>query len=274
VTGAEKITVLPNMGAKFDSLIFIGPERMDILKNYNAGFEKIKKYYKFGLLDGVAKIISSMMYGIYKFIPNWGVTIVLISTIIYFAMYPLTLKGMMSMKRMQTLQPMIMQLKEKNKDNPQKLNKEMMELYKQHKVNPVGGCLPMLLQMPVFIGLYQVLWRSVSFKGANFLWIKDLSQPDRLFLMPFNVPFLGNEFNLLPLLIAIIMFLQQKFTARNMVITDPNQAVQQKMMGTIMPIFIGFIFYKFASGLTLYFTMFYIYSTFSQWKMSKVTNRK
>ena len=273
ITSAEKATILPNQFINFDSTIFVGPERMDILKNYNAGFEKIKRYYRFGLFDGIAKIISSFMYLIYKFIPNWGVTIVLISTIIYFAMYPLTLKGMMSMKRMQALQPMIMQLKEKNKDNPQKLNKEMMELYKQNKVNPMGGCLPMLLQMPVFIGLYQVLWRSVSFKGAKFLWIKDLSGPDRLFITPFKMPLIGNEFNLLPILIAVIMFVQQKFTSRNMVITDPNQAAQQKMMGTIMPFFIGFIFYKFASGLTLYFTMFYIFSTFSQWKMSKVVKR-
>jgi len=185
-------------------------------------------------------------------------------------MYPLTLKGMLSMKRMQSLQPMIVKLKEKHKDSPQKMNKEMMELYKEHKVNPLGGCLPMLLQMPVFIGLYQVLWRSVSFKGAGFLWIKDLSEPDRLFLLPFSLPFLGNEFNVLPLVMVVVMFFQQKLSAKNMVITDPSQAAQQKMMTTIMPIFLGFIFYKFASGLTLYFTMFYFFSTFTQWKMSKV----
>jgi len=145
-----------------------------------------------------------------------------------------------------------------------------MGLYKEHKVNPLGGCLPMLLQMPVFIGLYQVLWRSVSFKGADFLWIKDLSQPDRLFIMPFKIPFLGNEFNLLPLIMMVVMFAQQKLSTKNIVITDPSQAAQQKMMTTIMPIFIGVIFYKFASGLTLYFTMFYMFSTFTQWKMSKV----
>jgi YidC/Oxa1 family membrane protein insertase len=270
--GVEKVTILPNSSVKFGSVIYIGPERLDILKSYNAGFEKIKKYYRFGLFDGIAKIIGSLMYFIYKFIPNWGITIVIISTLIYFSMYPLTLKGMMSMKKMQTIQPMIMHLKEKHKDNPNKLNKEMMELYKEHKVNPIGGCLPMLLQMPVFIGLYQVLWRSVTFKGAKFLWINDLSQPDRLFVFPLKLPFIENELNLLPILIAVIMFVQQKFTSKSMVITDHAQAVQQKMISTIMPFFIGFIFYKFASGLTLYFTMFYIFSAFSQWKMSKSTN--
>jgi len=126
-----------------------------------------------------------------------------------------------------------------------------------------------LLQMPVFIGLYQVLWRDVSLKGAGFLWIKDLAAPDRLFLLPFKLPFIGNEFNLLPLIMVVVMAFQQKLTAKNMVVTDPMQLQQQKMMSTIMPVFLGFIFYKFASGLTLYFTMFYFFSTFTQWKMTQ-----
>jgi YidC/Oxa1 family membrane protein insertase len=267
---ANEVAILPQSSAHFDSIIYVGPEKTDVLKEYGFGFEKIKRYYRFGLFDGIAKIIDGLMGLIYKVIPNWGVCIILISVIIYFSMYPLTLKGMLSMKKMQALQPMIAALKEKHKDNPQKMNKEMMGLYKEHKVNPVGGCFPMLLQMPVFIGLYQVLWRSVSFKGAGFLWIKDLSQPDRLFLFPFNIPLVGNEFNLLPIIMIVVMFFQQKISSKNMVITDPSQAAQQKMMTTIMPVFLGVIFYKFASGLTLYFTMFYFFSTFTQWKMSKV----
>lgn len=266
---SEEINIPPQGSARFDSIIYVGPEKIDLLKEYGEGFEKIKKYYRFSLFDGVAKIIESLMRFIYKLTPNWGVCIIIISIIIYFSMYPLTMKGMLSMKRMQALQPLTVKLKEKYKDNPQKMNKEIMALYKEHKVNPLGGCLPMLLQMPVFIGLYQVLWRSVSFKGAQFLWIKDLSQPDRLFMLPFSIPFLGNEFNLLPLIMMAVMFFQQKLSSKNMVVTDPSQAAQQKMMTTIMPIFLGVIFYKFASGLTLYFTMFYFFSTFTQWKLSK-----
>ena len=267
---SKETAILPQNSVQFDSIIYVGPEKTSTLKEYGLGFEKIKRYYRFGLLDGISKIIGGLMEFIYKIIPNWGISIILISVIIYFSMYPLTLKGMLSMKKMQSLQPMIVKLKEKYKDNPQKMNKEMMALYKEHKVNPLGGCLPMLLQMPVFIGLYQVLWRSVSFKGAKFLWIKDLSEPDRLFMLPFSLPILGNEFNLLPIIMIVVMFFQQKLSSKNMVITDPSQAAQQKMMTTIMPVFLGFIFYKFASGLTLYFTMFYIFSTFTQWKMSKV----
>jgi len=181
----------------------------------------------------------------------------------------LTAKGMSSMRKMQTLQPEMSTLKEKHKGNPQKLNKEMIGLYKKHKINPASGCFLLLLQMPVFFGLYQVLWRSVAFKGANFLWIKDLSAPDRLIIFPFSAPFVGNELNILPILMGIMMFFQQKVTSKNMVVTDSAQAAQQKMMQTFFPILMVFIFYKFASGLALYFTMFYLLSTFTQIKMAK-----
>ena len=174
------------------------------------------------------------------------------------------------MKKMQGLQPQMKNLQEKYKNDPQKLNKEVVELYKKHGVNPFGGCLPLILQMPIFIGLYQVLWRSVDFKGAKFLWIKDLSAPDRLFILPFEIPGLSNEFNLLPVLMAIIMVFQQKLSAQSMVISDPNQVMQQKMMIVMFPVFLGFIFYKFASGLSLYFTVFYLLSTLAQWRMSKL----
>ena len=129
----------------------------------------------------------------------------------------------------------------------------------------------MFLQMPIFIGLYQALWRDVSFKGAKFLWIKDLSAPDRLFHLPFTIPIVKSEYlNILPLLMVFIMMFQQKLSTKNMAVTDPNQRAQQKMMSLFFPILLGFIFYTFASGLTLYFTMFYLLSIITQLKMSKV----
>lgn len=112
------------------------------------------------------------------------------------------------MKQMQALQPHIEELKKQHKDNPQRMQKEQMELFRKHKVNPFGGCLPLLLQMPIFIALYQTLMRSVFLRGASFLWIKDLSGPDRLFSLPFPKPF--DTFNLLPILMTIGMFIQQK----------------------------------------------------------------
>ena len=261
---------LPSGGeVSLSSLIYIGPEKLDILKKYKAGFEKIQRYYKFTLFDAIAKIIYGILQLIHKVIPNWGVSIILIGTIVYFSMYPMTLRSMQSMRKMQALQPKMTALRKKYENNPQKLNKEMMELYRKHGGNPMGGCLPMLLQLPVFIGLYQVLWRSVAFKGAHFLWIKDLSEPDRLIILSKSFPIIGNEINLLPIIMMGIMFVQQKMTTQNMATTDPQQVAQQKMMATIMPFLMGFIFYHFASGLTLYFTMFYLFSTFTQWKIRK-----
>jgi len=150
---------------------------------------------------------------------------------------------------MQALQPAIEELRSTYKDNPQKLNKEIMEFYRKHKVNPLGGCLPMVLQIPIFFALYQVLIRSIALKGANFLWIKDLSEPDRLFTLPVSLPIVGNEINILPILMAIGMFIQQKTSMKT---TSSGSAEQQKLMLILFPLMFGFIFYHMPAGLVLY----------------------
>ncbi len=252
--------------------IFYGPEITGLLKQYNLGFEEIKLYYKkVALFDIAAKFIHFMMNLFYKLVHNWGVSIILISIFVYLLTYPLTMRAMLSAKKMQEIQPKMTVLREKHKSNPQRLNKEMMELYKEYKINPLGGCLPMVLQLPVFIGLYQVLWRSVQFKGAKFLWMQDLSLPDRFLKFPITLPLLGDYLNLLPLIMIVVMFFQQKLSTKNMAGLDPNQVAQQKMMAIFFPIFLGWIFYNFASGLTLYFTCFYVFSMITQLKISKYT---
>ncbi len=266
---SQEVEIPAGSYSEYTTTVYIGPEEMSKLKPIGLGFEKIKKYYRFGLFDFAGKLINQIMHLLYKIVPNWGACIVILSVLVYFSMYPLTKKSMLSMRKMQAVGPKINALKEKYKDNPQKMNAEMMEIYKKEKINPAGGCLPVLLQAPIFLGLYQVLWRSVAFKGSKFLWINDLTEPDRLFIMPFSIPIIGNEFNLLPILMIIIMYFQQKFSTKAMVTTDPIQLQQQKMMSVMMPFVLGFIFYKFSSGLTLYFTMYYIFSTITQWKMSK-----
>jgi len=260
-----------NEEIELNSVIFYGPQELSLMKSPEEGFEDIMKFSNFGLLDLISKTIYKAMVAIHKVIPSWGVCIILIGLAVYGAMYPLTMKSMTSMKKMQSLQPQINQLREKHKNNPQKLNKDIMDLYKEHRINPLGGCLPLFFQMPIFIGLYQVLWRSVLLKGQSFLWIKDLSEPDRLMVFDTSFPVIGNEFNILPLIMMVFMFFQQKISSKNMVAADPQQAAQQKMMTFFFPFLIGFIFYKFASGLCLYFTIFYIMSTFTQWKISKLT---
>jgi YidC/Oxa1 family membrane protein insertase len=260
----------PGTEKSFEFTIYTGPQDLQILKGLDGDVHKIMAFSGYGFLDFIEKFIYNVLLVMNKFIPNWGVCIILISILIYAATYPLTLKSMLSMRRMQELQPKMAELREKYKTDPQKLNTEVVQLYRIHNINPLSGCLPILLQMPIFISLYQVLWRTHNFQGADFLWIKDLSAPDKFVTLPTQLPIIGNELNLLPLLMMVVMFLQQKISAKNMIIVDPAQEMQQKMMLFVMPVFIGFIFYHFASGLTLYFTVFYLLSTLTQYKMSKI----
>lgn len=157
------------------------------------------------------------------------------------------------MKEMQVLQPRIEELRKTCKDNPQKLNKEIMELYREHKVNPLSGCLPLLLQLPIFYALYQAFMRAVALKGARFLWIKDLSEPDRLMVIkriPSTLPMIGNELNILPIVMAILMFYQQKSTLVSSASSGSQE--QQKMMMVLFPLLFGVMFYRMPSGLVLY----------------------
>jgi len=266
----EKISLKPNENISYKFLIFMGPQDVYSLKDFSPGFEEIVKFSNFSILDIISKLIVESITFFNKYIKSWGFSIILVSIIIYFLLYPLSLKSTYSMKKMQSLQPKIEQLKSQYKSNPQKLNSEIMDLYRKNSVNPLGGCLPVLLQMPIFIGLYQALWRSVSFKGASFFWIKDLAEPDRFFILPFSLPLIGNEINLLAFIVTFLMFLQQKVYSRNVFVTDPNQLMQQKIMTTVFPIMFGFLFYKFSSGLFLYFTVFYSLTVITQWKIMKV----
>ncbi len=226
--------------------IYLGPQELRLLSAAKSDWQAIMYY---GTFDFIAQILLQLLEFMYRLVHNWGWVIVILSLLIYFILFPLTLKQMRSMKEMQAVQPKVEELRRIYKDNPQKLNKEIMEIYREHKVNPLGGCLPLILQLPIFFALYQVLMRSVALKGANFLWIKDLSEPDRLFLLPVSLPILGNEINLLPILMTIGMFIQQK---SSMVSSTTTAAEQQKIMLIVFPLMFGFIFYRMPAGLVLY----------------------
>lgn len=258
-------------GASYEAgfTYYLGPQDPHLLKSAGNGFDRIMVFSNWGWLDVIFKGIYWSLNALHKVVPVWGICIILVSLIIYVLMYPLTFKSLISMRKMQAIQPKIKQIQEKYKNNPEKLNQEIAAAYRQSGVNPLSGCLPMLLQMPIFVGLYQVLWRSYYFRGEQFLWIGDLSQPDRLFKLPFTLPFLGNYFNILPILMIGIMAYQQKMSLAN-ISTDPEQAQQQKMMAILFPILIGVIFYNFSSGLNIYFVVFYLLSAVSQWKVSKI----
>ena len=260
--------------SSYDFSVVVGNQDINWLKTYNKGIEKVVAFSGFWPIDFFAKAVYYTIPVLHSICRSWGLSIILISLLIYGITYPLTMKSMSSMRKMQLLQPKIAALQAKYKKDPQKLNAEMIEIYKKEGVNPLGGCLPFLLQMPVFMALYQILWRAYYFQGESFLWMKDLALPDRLFHLPFEIPFLGSDFNILPILMAIVMFVQQSISSKNIVVTDEQQVMQQKMMKYIFPFFIGFIFYKFASGLSLYFTVFYALSAWTQWKVANTPAAK
>jgi len=226
--------------------IYLGPQDLKTINSIKPEWSSI---IYFGTFDFIAQLLLQLLEFFYGLVHNWGWAIIILSLAVYFLLFPLSLKQMRSMKEMQLLQPKIEALRKELKDNPQRLNKEIMELYKEHKVNPLGGCLPLLLQMPIFFALYQALIRSVALRGAHFLWIKDLSSPDQLFTFKNSIPLLGNQVNILPILMAIGMFVQQKIST---VKATGEAAQQQKIMSVIMPVMFGVIFYQMPSGLVLY----------------------
>ena len=242
----KEISLKPGAQIGQSYLIYLGPQDLKTINNIKPEWTSIIYY---GTFDFIAQLLLQLLGFFYTLVHNWGWAIIILSVAVFLVLFPLTLKQMRSMKEMQLLQPKIEGLRKELKDNSQKLNKEIMELYKEHKVNPLSGCLPLLLQMPIFFALYQALIRSVALRGARFLWIKDLSSPDQLFTLKNTIPFLGNQVNILPILMAIGMFVQQKIS---MAKATGEAAQQQKIMSIIMPIMFGVIFYQMPSGLVLY----------------------
>ena len=238
------IQLAPGMKEVQKFHIYLGPQELQLINNIKPEWSGVIYY---GTFDFISHLLLQLLGLFYHILHNWGLAIILLSLAVYLVLFPFSLKQMRSMKEMQALQPHIEELRRTYKDNPQRLNKEMMELYKKHKVNPFSGCLPLILQMPIFFALYQALMRSVLLKGAGFLWIKDLSEPDRLFSLPATLPI--REINLLPILMTIIMFIQQKMSVTS---SSSTTMQQQKAMMIIMPIMFGLIFYNMPSGLVLY----------------------
>ena len=259
----EVITLQPSVQSGHLFRIYIGPQDLKTINLVNPDWTNI---INFGTFDFISQILLQTLEFLNRLVHSWGWSIILLSILVYLVLYPLSIKQMRSMKEMQAIQPKVEELRKQFKDNPQKLNKEIMELYKLHKVNPLGGCLPLLLQMPIFFALYQALMRSVALRGAKFLWIKDLSEPDRLFTLPVSLPVLGNEFNILPIIMAIGMFFQQKMTSAA---SGGAAAEQQKIMLIVMPVMFGFIFYRMPSGLVLYWLVNSVLMLLFQLRMNR-----
>ncbi len=247
----------PNSMAVYHFKIYMGPKDIDILKT--AGND-LDKAVNFGWFDFIARPCLWLMKHIYRIIPNYGVSIILVTLIIKLLFWPLGTKSYKSMGEMKRIQPLMAEIREKYKNDKKKMNEEMMGLYKTYKVNPLGGCLPMLVQIPVFIAFYRMLYQAIELRHAPFLlWINDLSAPERLFSFDVTVPFMQPPTGIpvLTIIMGATMFLQQKMQP------SPGDPAQAKMM-LLMPIFLTVIFINFPSGLVLYFIVNNLFSIFQQ----------
>jgi len=235
---------IPISGNNFQDefMVYVGPIDYHVLKDYKIGLENLVDL-GWKIIKPFSLAVWWVLVNLHKVIPNYGLVIIVFTILLKFLFHPLTHKSVTSAAKMQDLQPKMAALKEKFKKDPQKMNQEIMKLYKEQGVNPLGGCLPLLLQMPVFYGLFVVFRSTIELRGATFIfWLNDLSQMDKYYI--------------LPIIMAVTMFWQQKMT-----IKDPKQMV----MVYLMPVLFFFLFKSFPAGLTLYWTFFNILSLIEQY---------
>ena len=252
---------------EFNYEVYAGPKRYQTLKQLEPKGGLVMNYGFFKPISGVLNNILSFLYNkIFSKISGglaWGLSIIALTVVIRVIMWPLHNVSARSMKRMNKLQPKIKELKEKYPDDPQRVGAEQMKLMGEYGINPMGGCLPMLGQIPIFFGLFTMLKSAVEFRHEKFLWIEDLSQPDHLFDIP--VPFLegGLPVNLLPILMLATMAIQMSM---NPAPTDPTQ----KMVMRFMPVMMFVFCYNFASALALYWTTSNLFTIFQTWVVKKL----
>jgi YidC/Oxa1 family membrane protein insertase len=260
----QPVTVInPGTFQTYKYRLFFGPKSMKVLKEI--GFD-LGRSVNFGMFDFLAKPFVWIMDFLYDhFISNYGVAIIILTILTKIILWPLGNKSYKSMNEMKKIQPLVAEIREKYKDDKKKMNEEMMGLYKTYKVNPAGGCLPMVVQIPVFFALYRMLYEAIELRHAPFfLWINDLSAPDRLLRFDFSIPFMQPPYGIpvLTIIMGATMFVQQKMSPP---MGDPTQA---KMM-MFMPIVFTFVFINFSSGLVLYWLINNVLSIAQQYYISK-----
>ena len=243
-------TIAPGQSADVSARLFAGPEEERMLEGIAPGLELVKDY---GWVTIIAKPLFWLLEKIHSYVGNWGWSIVLLTLLIKAVFFPLSAASYKSMARMKAITPRMQALRERFKGDPQKMNSALMELYKTEKVNPFGGCLPVVIQIPVFISLYWVLLSSVEMRGAPWiLWIHDLSQQDPYFI--------------LPVLMAVSMFLQTRLNP------TPPDPVQAKMM-MFMPIAFSVMFFFFPAGLVLYYVVNNVLSIAQQYYITRMMGK-
>ena len=252
----------PGKQSKYAYIFYMGPKSHKVVSQFD---NSLKKAINFGFFNVLAKPLLIVMNKIHGMIPNYGIAIILLTILIKLVFWPLGTKSYKSMNEMKKVQPLMMELREKYKDDKQRMNQEIMGLYKTYKVNPASGCLPILVQMPIFFALYRMLYQAIELRHAPFIgWIADLSAPDRLFNFDFSIPMMQapHGIPMLTLIMGASFFLQQKMTP------TAGDPMQQKMM-MLMPIFMTVIFINFPAGLVLYMFVNNIISMGQQYYIQK-----
>ncbi len=243
-------------GRSLATTVYLGPLDLEQLEGFGLELERSMDL-GFPVVRDIARVLLLLFVAAHEYVPNYGMLIVLFALVVKILVYPLTHKSYESASKMQEVQPKVAALREKYKNDSQRLSKETMALYKEEGVNPIGGCLPLLLQMPIFIALYQVFSNTIELRHAPFVgWIDDLSVPDELIVMGFAL-------HVLPLLMSAAMFFQSKMTMK-----DPKQAMLVYMMPAVMI----FIMWDFSSGLVLYWTVFNVLTIGQQYLTNHLRN--
>ncbi len=247
-------SVAPGATASMDATLYSGPQESSRLEAVAPGFDLVKDY---GWLTIIAKPIFWLMIQIHAILGNWGWTIIVLTIVIKLVFFPLSAAGYRSMAKMKLVTPKMTDIRTRFKGEPQKMNAAMMELYKKEKINPIGGCFPMIVQIPVFISLYWVLLASVEIRNASWLWVHDLASPDIL-LGAYDIFGFHLTIGILPILMAVSMFIQTKLNP------TPPDPIQAKVM-MWMPIVFSIMFFFFPAGLVLYWVVNNILSIAQQW---------
>ncbi len=284
--GYEFLLPIPTSGGELNFLLFAGPLEESILKQVdhaapgNPDYQSAKTFQ--GWFSFIAKPFAKLLFLVMSFFHtithSWGIAIILLTVFLRLLLYPLNAWSIKSMRRMQKLSPQVQAIQARYKKEPKKAQIEIMTLYREKKVNPFTGCVPILIQIPFLIAMFDLLKSSFQLRGASFIpgWIDNLTAPDVLFQWQQPIFFIGNQFHLLPFLLGGVMFLQQRLTAGAQ--KDPSkmtdQQRQQKSMGTIMTVVFTVMFYHFPSGLNLYWLSSMSLGIFQQIITNKILDKK
>ncbi len=242
--GFDVAPIAPNGETKLGMSLYVGPKEFERLSNQDVFKLDQEKVMRFGSFFGIfSRILLIIMTKVHHWVGNWGWAIIVTTLFLRTVFVPFTLAASKSSKRMQAIQPQLKELRTKYKDNPQKLNQATMALFKEARVNPAGGCLPMLVTIPFFWGFYDMLRHTSELRFAEFLWCRDLSAPDTV------AHLFGYSVNIFPVLLMVVMFFQMRFTPQ------PSVDNQQAKLMKYMPIGMGLLYYNFSSALSVYSTV-------------------